>query len=237
MNKLCFLFHFNEVCRCMWQVNIERVWRKELQPRRCAERRRLQPNEEWTLIIRRIRLPRETSTLARTQSHAHTHTHTRLVIYIHLRGQPQTSRGFHFRLVLCRWHTLSSCRHFWVFSALQSDVVDAPVAVVPMETDLLEEHIHFWDQGIRNEIGKNKRTPDRDESLVLAYVFEGSIIDSHFLEQLGPCPDCSHTIPLYDREYWLRAADNRKNSFIGRDDGSLLAVAFISLKKGNHLCL
>lgn len=76
MNKLCFLFHFNEVCRCIGQVNIERVWRKELQPRRCAERRRLQPNEEWTLIIRRIRLPRETSTLARTQSHAHTHTHT-----------------------------------------------------------------------------------------------------------------------------------------------------------------
>lgn len=76
MNKLCFSFHFNEVCRCMWQVNIESLWRNELQPRRSAERRRLQPNEEWTLIIRRIRLPRETSTLA--CMHARTHAHSTL---------------------------------------------------------------------------------------------------------------------------------------------------------------
>lgn len=46
MNKLCFSFHFNEVCRCMWQVNIESLWRNELQPQRSAGRRRLQPNEE-----------------------------------------------------------------------------------------------------------------------------------------------------------------------------------------------
>lgn len=81
--------------------------------------------------------------LARTHTRTHTHT-ARLIIQIHFRaGHPQTSQGFHCRPVLCRLHTQSWYRQFWAFSALQSDAAVAPVAMVPMETELLEESQAF----------------------------------------------------------------------------------------------
>lgn len=65
-NKLCYSFHPNELCKSMWQVNIGGLWRRYPQPPHSAEPRRPQPNEDWTSIIRRIRLPHE----------RHTHTHS-----------------------------------------------------------------------------------------------------------------------------------------------------------------
>lgn len=69
-NKLCYSLRLNELCKCMWQVNIGGLWRRYPHPPHSAEPRRPQPNEDWTLIIRRIWLPHET----------HTHTHRACLI-------------------------------------------------------------------------------------------------------------------------------------------------------------
>ena len=83
-NKLCYSLCLNELCKCMWQVNIGGLWRRYPQPPDSAEPRRPGPNEDWTLIIRRIWLPHETS--AHTHTHAHTrgHIHTRLHTNAHI---------------------------------------------------------------------------------------------------------------------------------------------------------
>lgn len=136
-NKLCYSLRLNELCKCMWQVNIGGLWRRYPHPPHSAEPRRPQPNEDWTLIIRRIWLPHET----------HTHTHRACLItlppcslsepHTHTNACSLTSQGFRCRPVLCRLYTQSLCRRLWVFSALQTGVVGVPVAVVPMETRLI----------------------------------------------------------------------------------------------------
>ena len=167
-NKLCYSLCLNELCKCMWQVNIGGLWRRYPQPPDSAEPRRPGPNEDWTLIIRRIWLPHETS--AHTHTHAHTrgHIHTRLHTNAHIHTNTPihthraclitplfslwathrhthththtgslTSQGFRCHPVLCRLYTQSLCHLLWVFSALQTAVVGVPVAVVPMETQLI----------------------------------------------------------------------------------------------------
>lgn len=74
----------------------------------------------------------------------YTHTHRACIItpppapYVyHTHTDSLTSQGFRCHLVLCRLYTQSSCLQLSVFSALQTAVVGVPVAVVPMETQLI----------------------------------------------------------------------------------------------------
>lgn len=64
-NKLCYSLCLNKLCKCMWQVNIGGLWRRYSQPTHSAEPWWRGPNEDWTLIIRRIWLPHM------RQSHSH----------------------------------------------------------------------------------------------------------------------------------------------------------------------
>lgn len=129
-----------------------RPMEKSPQPPHSAEARRPGPNEDWTLIIRRIWLPHETS---HTHLGDHTHTYKHTCTQREIRFWPDTythagftdthtdtrfltSQGFRCHPVLCRLYTQSSCRQLWVFSAMQTDAVDVPVAVVPMETWLIK---------------------------------------------------------------------------------------------------
>lgn len=85
---MCYSLCLNELCKCMWQVNIGGLWRSYSQPPHSADPRRPQPNEDWTLIIRRIWLPHETGT----------HTHSACLI-----TQPNSS--------LSSWHAYTSSPH------------------------------------------------------------------------------------------------------------------------------
>lgn len=128
-NKLCYSLRLNELCKCMWQVNIGGLWRRYPQPPHSAEPRRPEPNEDWTLIIRRIWLPHETNTHTRmhtrlntpppatslshthtqcTRAHTYAHTqvctrtHTEPHIRAHAHAYSLTSLGFRCHPVLCR---------------------------------------------------------------------------------------------------------------------------------------
>lgn len=108
LNKLCYSLCLNELCKCMWQVDIGGLWRSYSQPPHSADPRRPQPNEDWTLIIRRIWLPHETDTHTHTLSMSNNPAQLLPLFVTHI--HVLTSQGFRCRPVLCRLYTQSLCR-------------------------------------------------------------------------------------------------------------------------------